>query len=326
MFVKFRSCLKLQGIVLAASFFSLALPARADCPFPATAGIAICQPSPGATIFQIPHIEVAATAASGEIVDTKVLIDGKVVLDNAGSQVNLFDGGVSNGPHQLMIVSQDSFGRTLQAQESFSVIGNLPLTCPIAGTGVRICAPAPGDFVDQNLFFALGFKGRTTITHLRVYIDNVDFADFPGSFFAPPFGSPNQLIASSGAVSAGEHTMAIVVWDAKGLVGKQVVKFHAFFSGGCAPKGNFCTPTLAMNTPSDGDDVTSPFRVNGQVEFNTVPIAAIKAYLDGKQMGESFGPVFDQKISAAKGTHILELQGWDIEGRLYRVTENVNVQ
>jgi hypothetical protein len=295
--------------------------ARADCAFPSAAGVVICQPSPGSTVFRSPHIEVAATPVSGSIIDLKVLIDGKLVFENSGAQLNLFEGGVTNGLHQLTIQTQDNFGRTLQAQESFSVIGNTPFSCPVSGSGVKICAPAPGDFVDQNLFFSVGFKTQSPASHLRVYIDNKDFADF-----SPPFGFPNQLVASAGAVSAGNHTMAFVVWDTKGRVQKQVVSFHAFFDGGCPPKGNICTPVLAMNTPQDGDDVSSPFRVSGQVEFNSVPISAIKAYLDGKQVGESFGPVFDQKISAAKGTHILELQGWDSEGRLYRVTENVNVQ
>ena len=77
---------------------------------------------------------------------------------------------------------------------------------------------------------------------------------------------------------------------------------------------------------ADGDDVTSPFRISAQVEFNPAPISAIKAYLDGRQVGESFGPVFDQPISASQGTHILELQGFDTQGKLYRVTQNVNVR
>jgi polyphosphate kinase 2 (PPK2 family) len=43
-------------------------------------------------------------------------------------------------------------------------------------------------------------------------------------------------------------------------------------------------------------------------------------------VGTSSGPTFDQSISAAKGTHILVVQAWDAAGKLYRLTENVNVQ
>jgi hypothetical protein len=40
----------------------------------------------------------------------------------------------------------------------------------------------------------------------------------------------------------------------------------------------------------------------------------------------SSGPTFDQPITAAKGTHIVVVQAWDTAGKLYRLTENVNVQ
>jgi hypothetical protein len=52
----------------------------------------------------------------------------------------------------------------------------------------------------------------------------------------------------------------------------------------------------------------------------------MKVYIDGAVAGVSSGPVFDQPISAAKGTHIMVIQAWDTQGRLYRVTQNVNVQ
>jgi hypothetical protein len=72
--------------------------------------------------------------------------------------------------------------------------------------------------------------------------------------------------------------------------------------------------------------VESPFRVNASVQNNTASITAMKAYLDGVLAGVSSGPTFDQPIPAAKGTHILVIQAWDTKGRLYRLTENVNVQ
>lgn len=294
--------------------------AVADCPVPATAGVVICQPSPNATVFQLPHFEAAANPASGSITEIKLSIDGKLVFDSFGPMLNLFEGGVGNGAHTLLVDAADSFGRHYQAAESFAVIGNLPL-CPVSTAGVRICAPAPGEFVSQNLFFSLGFQGVAPISHVRVYMDSIDFADFD-----PPFPLPAQILGSAGSVSAGKHTMTIVAWDIHGRVYKKSVTFNAFFDGGCAPKGNICTPVLSPNTPQDGDDVHSPFRVSAQVLFNTVPITAIKVYLNGQQVGESFGPVFDQPINAAKGTHILVMQAWDTQGRLYRVTENVNVQ
>jgi hypothetical protein len=294
--------------------------AAADCPSPATTGVVICQPSPNSTVFQVPHFEAAANPASGSITSMSVLLDGKDIFDSSGDALNLFQGGVSNGKHTLAIEATDSFGRQLRAGESFTVIGNTEF-CPPSGVGMFICAPTANNAVSQNLEFSLGFKGLATISHVRIYIDNARFADF-----SPPFGSPSQILGSAGPVSAGQHKMTAIAWDIHGQTVKNSVTFKAFFDGGCPPKGNVCTPVLTSDTPLDGDDVKSPFLVSAHVDFNTVPISAIKAYLDGRVVAESSGPTFHQNLSASKGTHILTLQAWDVDGRLYRVTENVNVQ
>ncbi len=294
--------------------------AAADCPTPSTVGVVICQPSPNSTIFQVPHIEVAANPASGSITSISVLVDGKDIFDSSGDALSLFTGAVGNGKHALVIDATDSFGRHLRASESFTVIGNIPF-CPPSAVGMRICAPAGSDEVSQNLFFSLGFQGLATISHVRVYIDNVRFADF-----TPPFGPPGQILGSAGPVSAGQHNMTAIAWDIHGKTYKNSVVFKAFFDGGCPPKGNICTPALTTDSPQDGDDVHSPFLVSAHVDFNSVSISAIKAYLDGHLVAESSGPAFHQTLSAAKGTHILTLQAWDVDGKLYRVTRNVNVQ
>jgi hypothetical protein len=302
-------------------FVSCLLPrfAAADCPPPATVGVVICQPSPNATIFQLGHFEAAVNPASGSITSLKVLFDGKLAFDNLSTPLSLFT-SADNGKHTLQIDATDSFGRHYRASESFTVIGNVPF-CPPSAVGMRICAPTASDQVSQNLEFSLGFKGLATISHVRVYIDNLRFADFD-----PPFGFPDEILGTAGSVSAGQHTMTAIAWDINGKTYKNSVTFKAFFDGGCPPKGNVCTPALTTDNPQDGDDVKSPFLVSAHVDFNTVSISAIKAYLDGHLVTESFGPAFHQTLSAAKGTHILTLQAWDVDGRLYRVTRNVNVQ
>lgn len=293
--------------------------AAADCPPPASTGVVICQPSPNSTVFQTPHFEAAANPASGSITNIKVLVDGKDVFDSSGDVLDLFQ-PVNNGKHTLQIDATDSFGRHLRASESFSVIGNTPF-CPPPAVGMFICAPTASGAVSQNLQFSLGFRGLATISHVRIYIDNARFADF-----SPPFSPPGEILGSAGPVSAGRHNMTAIAWDIHGKTVKNSVVFKAFFDGGCPPKGNVCTPVLTSDTPVDGEDVKSPFLVSAHVDFNTVSISAIKAYLDGHVLAESFGPTFHQTLSAAKGTHILTLQAWDVDGRLYRVTENVNVQ
>jgi hypothetical protein len=319
--MKYSSFCSLKStLTLIAAILAVTAQASAACPEPASGKLAICQPSSNSTVFQVPHIEAVANPPSGSITSMKVFIDNKLVFQNGGPDISLFEGGVANGKHTLLITAADSFGRGYQAQSTFSVTGNLPFSCPVSGVGVRICSPAPGQTISQNLAFTAGFKGNATISHVRAYVGNTPMADF-----TPPFSSPNLLIASAGQTTAGVHTLTITAWDIKGAVYKSSASFKAFFEGGCAPKGNTCNPGVYPDVPNDGDDVHSPFRVSASVQFNTKSITGMKVYVDGVVAGTSSGPVFDQEITAPKGTHIVVIQAWDTAGRLYRLTENVNV-
>ncbi|MGC2744005.1 MAG: hypothetical protein WA672_12505 [Candidatus Angelobacter sp.] len=298
----------------------LSLQASAACPEPASGTLAICQPSANSTIYQVPHIEATANPTSGSITNMKVYIDGKLILQNGGGSLSLFEGGVPNGTHHLVINAWDDFGRLYHASEYFSVSGNLPFSCPLSGVGVRICAPTTGSVVSQNLGFSAGFKGNTAIKFVRAYLDSADVFDF-----APASGQ-SSVVASGVNASAGTHTLTLVAWDTNNTVYKSSVSLKTYYEADCPPKGTTCNPGIYQSTPNDGDDVQSPFRVNASVQNNTASITAMKAYVDGIQVGASSGPTLDQPISAAKGTHILVIQAWDTAGKLYRLTENVNVQ
>ena len=308
------------SVALVAFSLCLASQASAACPEPASGHLAICQPSANSTIYQVPHFEATANPTSGSITNMKVYIDGKLIFQNGGGSLSLFEGGVSNGTHHLVINAWDDFGRLYQAAEYFSVTGNLPFTCPVTGVGVRICAPATGSVVSQNLGFSAGFKGNTAIKFVRTYLDSADVFDF-----APAPGQ-NSVVAGGMNAAPGTHTLTVVAWDTNNTVYKSSVSIKTYYEAGCPPKGGTCNPGIYQSTPNDGDDVQSPFRVSASVQFNTASITAMKAYIDGVQVGASSGPVFDQPISAAKGTHILVIQAWDTAGKLYRLTENVNVQ
>lgn len=312
-------------ISLALLAAALCLPARASaaCPEPASGRLAICQPSANSTIYQVPHIEAIANPTSGSISTMKVYIDNKLIFQNGGGALDLFEGGVSNGTHHLVINAWDDFGRLYQASENFSVTGNLPFTCPVTGVGVRICAPATGSIVSQDVGFSAGFKGNTAIKFVRMYLDSADVFDFAptsgqnsivGNVFSPVHSAP------------GNHTLTVVAWDTHHTVYKSRVSIKTYYEAGCSPKGNTCSPGIYQTTPNDGDDVQSPFRVSAAVENNTASITSMKAFIDGVQVGASSGPTFEQAISALKGTHILVLQAVDTAGKLYRLTENVNVQ
>jgi hypothetical protein len=293
--------------------------AAAQCAAPSAAGIRLCQPSSGATVYQVPHIEATATPTSGSINDLKVFIDGKLALENGGPSVSLFQGGVSNGTHHLVIQATDNFGRTYQAGESFAVTGNIP-NCTVSTVGVRICYPAAGQVISQNLPMSIGFKGSAPITRVRAYAGSTLVADFSVD------KGQTQIIGQGAATTAGSHTLNVVAWDAAGHSYKSSVNFKAFYDGGCEPRGDVCTPAIYPNTPQDGQDVQSPFRISASVQNNPAPINTMRVYLNGTVVATSSGPTLDQQVSAPKGTRIMVIQAWDTAGKLYRSTANVNVQ
>jgi hypothetical protein len=311
--------LPLNLALIAAVVMLLCGSSAAQCAAPSSAGIKLCQPSSGSTIYQVPHIEATATPISGSIADLTVFIDGKLAFENAGPSVSLFQGGVSNGTHHLVIQAKDSFGRSYQASEYFGVTGNVP-NCPTSTVGVQICYPAPGQVISQSLDMSIGFKGNAPISRVRAYVGSTLVADFlvsPGQ---------TQIIGSGAGTTAGLHTLHVVAWDTNGHTYAGSVNFKAYFEGTCPPRGGACTPGIYPNTPQDGDDVQSPFRISASVENNTAPITAMKAYLNGTVVAQSFGPTLDQTVSAPTGTRIMTIQAWDTKGRLYRSIANVNVQ
>jgi hypothetical protein len=316
--MKYPSLHLLTAVITSAAALSVSLPAAAACT-PASGKIAICQPSATSTIYQVPHIEAAVDPISGSITAMKVYIDGHQVFQNAGPELSLFEGGVSNGTHHLVVNAWDNFGRLYHAEENFGVTGNLP-ACPPAAVGVRICAPTASQAVSENLELSLGFKGNAPIKHVTASVGSTMVFDFT------PAPGQTQIQGGGGGTTAGNHTLNVVATDTNNATYKASVAFKAFFEAGCPPKGTTCNPGVYPSTPNDGDDVQSPFRVSASVQNNTASITGFKVYIDGAVVGQSSGPVFDQNVTAPKGTHIMTLQAWDTQGRLYRTVENVNVQ
>jgi hypothetical protein len=315
----FPKPLALYTALLVTAIVLCAGDAAAQCTAPSAAGIRLCQPSSGATVYQVPHIEAAATPTSGSISDLKVFIDGKLALENGGPSVDLFQGGVANGTHHLVIKATDNFGRAYQVSQYFGVTGNLP-NCPASAVGVRICYPAAGEVVSQNLPMSIGFKGTARITRVRAWSGNALVADFIVD------KGQTQIIGQGAPTTAGSHTLNVVAWDAAGHSYKSSVNFKAFYDGGCEPRGDVCTPAIYPDTPQDGQDVQSPFRISASVQNNPAPITTMRVYLNGQVVANSFGPTLDQQVTAAKGTRIMVIQAWDTAGKLYRSTANVNVQ
>ncbi|HEY2168882.1 MAG TPA: hypothetical protein VGJ30_04610, partial [Candidatus Angelobacter sp.] len=197
--------LKISFAVIAFAF-CVSLQASAACPEPASGHLSICQPSPNSTIYQVPHFEATANPTSGSITTMKVYVDNKLIFQNGGGSLSLFEGGVANGTHHLVINAWDDFGRLYQASEFFGVTGNLPACAP-SSVGVRICAPAQGQAVSPNLGLSLGFKGNAPIKRVTAFVGSTPVFDF-----APTPGQ-TQVLGSGFGTTAGNHTLNVVATD-----------------------------------------------------------------------------------------------------------------
>jgi len=317
--MKYPSLKNLKAqLSMAATVLCLSLTASAACPAPASGKLEICQPSANSTVYQVPHIEALANPSSGSITTMKVFIDNHLIFTAGGPAIDLFEGGIANGTHHLVINAWDGLGHLSQADTHFTVTGNLP-ACPPSAVGVRICAPTGGDAVSQNLDMSLGFKGSAPIRHVRAYVGSTPVFDFS------PAAGQTQLMGSGSGTTPGTHTLTVVAWDTNNATYKSSVSFKAFYEGGCPPRGDTCNPGIYPVIPNDGDDVKATFRVSAGVQFNPAPITTMRVYIDGRVAGASSGPTFDQPITASHGTHIMVIQAWDTAGKLYRLTQNVNV-
>jgi hypothetical protein len=129
----------------------------------------------------------------------------------------------------------------------------------------------------------------------------------------------------------GNHTVAIVAWDTTGHVFSATRTINSAFQWGwldCPTKGTGpCTPGFDTTpTPLPSAYVDSTFDLKADVKSNPNPITAVRAYIDGKAVATSSGPTIMAKVeNAPTGTHILTLQAWDTQGKIYRVQYNINI-
>ncbi|HWR36564.1 MAG TPA: hypothetical protein VN622_11905 [Clostridia bacterium] len=292
--------------------------AFADCAAPSTPGLRICFPSQDSKVTYAAGIEMGATAKSGSIVKSAVYDNGKLVDSFDFLPGTLYDYGMINGLHNIVVKAWDSAGNAYQASRSFRVVGfGVGFCSTPSEPGINFCWPK-SDSSQPNSSVSISATARgggSKIRSLSVYVDGIFRV-----------GSSNNYILTSVGVAAGSHRVAIVAKDYAGHTFKSVHNIKTFYDYTCNPKTGACSPGIVIHNPT-GPDVSSSFRLDAQVVNNPKPTTSMKVYLDSKVIATSTGPGITAQINLPKGTtHIVAVKAWDTEGKTYAAFQNLYVQ
>ena len=263
------------------------------------------------------QITAAATANAGhQITAIAVYANGsRIAYQNGASQITDIDSSLKAGTYQLVVNAWDETGQVYSSRSSFTVAGGQTTGCVPPAPGILFCSPANGSWQPTNNVpgnvAALG--DNSPITRMQVFIDGTLMQD----------GSMSSLQFTAGFGDAGTHTLSAKAWDQAGHVYSATTKFNTYYDGICSPKG--CAPGVFIQSPTDGATVSTSFPLRADVENTNATITAMRAYLDGQLVASSAGPSMIANVDAAPGQHVLNVQAWDTQGKLYRTIEAITV-
>lgn len=293
------------------------------CNPPSQPGVRICTPTQNSIVVYGPAIQVNSTPDSVPIYKFIIYDNDVSIYEGAPYQtgINLYDGGMRNGPHRLVVNVWDTTGRLFQARSNFTIIGQgYPIFCDAPKSpGINMCVPPPNSVQPSNVPVSATATGFSKITALQVYLDG-QLQNFEEG--------NNYLSTAVFPTVPGQHNVTMVAWDSTGhrfWSSKNVLTSYDYLN--CPPKGNApCAPGFVIESPFSEAYVGSSFPVKSTIENNPLQITRTVLYLDNTQVAESSGPILAETVNnAPSGTHILTFQAWDTAGHLYRVQQNINI-
>lgn len=297
--------------------------AFATCAAPSTPGLNMCFPTQGSTLTYPVTFEFGANTGSAAITGMALYDNGKKVTSFSFLPARLIEGGVGNGSHRVTAKIWDSAGRIHSVTRTFNVKGFGVGSCSADSIGVNLCWPAEGSFQpNTSVPVSFGAKGEAKITAWKMYLD--------GKFVRASTPDVVDGALTSLGMAAGAHRVTVVAWDAAGHVYKSSRTFRAYYSYGCNPVTEECSPGIVAEAPAGfGEtmavDVPQHFTFRANVVNNPDPTTAMKVMLDGKVIGSSQGPGITVEVDAAAGSHIVSVQAWDTAGNMYATYGNVYV-
>ena len=288
------------------------------CAVPSSPGVAICTPANGQSVTYPANITAAVSPQAGHhITAIAVYANGsRILLQNGVNQINDIDYSLTTGNYQLVVNAWDETGQVYSSQSAFSVVGGQAAACTPPAPGILFCSPANGSLQPtNNINASVGARGNNSpITRLQVFIDGQLMQD----------GAMSNLQFTAGFGNAGTYNFTAKAWDKAGHYYAATTQFKTYYDGICSPKG--CAPGVFIQSPTNGETVSTSFPLRADVENNPAPITSMKAYIGNTLVASSSGPTMIAQVTAARGTHVLTIQAWDTQGKLYRTTETITVQ
>lgn len=294
--------------------------AWSQCSFPTSPGAVICTPTSNSTVVYLNEISVRSTAAQGATITKLIIYDNNVNIfsqQNSGG-VDLYDGSMYNGQHNIVANAWDSDGNLYQAKTNFMVtgLGYGPCTQP-SSPSVVICNPPAGGVYQTSTTVDAAARGQSSIKNLSFYLNGKLVTTVNGW----RAGVAVQITAQN-----VNNTLKVVATDTSGNQYSATKTLNAAYTYGQYSCFYTCSPGINVTGPIAESYVSNTFNLNTQIFGNTKPITSMKAYLDNSLVASSSGSTLQSEISdAPDGTHILTIQGWDDTGIEYRYQENINI-
>ena len=311
-----RSALTLTAVLsLAATGFS-------QCNNPSSAGVVICTPTTGSTVVATPMISVRSTPAQGAAITEFIIYDNNQEIDNGFpgmTGVDLIDGAIFNGNHNIVVNAWDTDGNLYQAKTSFYVTGEGYAPCTVPNSlGVVICNPPPSGIYGTGVTVDAAAKGKSAIKTLSFYLNGTLVQTVTNN---PGAGIPVQL-----PEQGVSYTLKVIATDSSGDTYSATKTLNAAYTYSLYSCDQQCPPGINVVAPQPNTYVGNTFNLDMQIIGNPKPITAMKAYIDDSVVATSTNANLQQEISSApNGTHILTVQGWDDSGTEYRIQENINI-
>jgi hypothetical protein len=306
----------------AAAFVFLASAAWSQCNNPSSPGVVICTPTNDSTVVYLNEISVRSTPASGASITQFIIYDNNVNIYQGGkgqTGIDLYDGAIFNGNHNVVVNAWDTDGNLYQAKSSFYVTGEGYAICPEPSSpGINFCSPPSGSVYGTDVTVGASAQGQSAIKNISVYLNGTFVTSVQNSSY---LGTAVQLTQQG-----TPNSVTFKATDTTGHTYSATRTLSADYTYGQYSCFYTCVPGINIVAPQDEAYVGNSFNLNMQIVDNPKPITTMKAYIDSTVVATSSGANLQQEITdAPNGTHILTVQGWDTEGVEYRIQENINI-
>lgn len=176
---------------------------------------------------------------------------------------------------------------------------------------VSISSPSNGQTVSSPFRVSGSATSSSTVTLMQIYLDGKKVHEVKGA-----------SITHDVSAASGSRRVTVQAYDSANRIFNSSV--NVTVSGTTSTSSSTSSSSISdgvtISTPSNGQTVSSPFRVAGSASGATL----MQIYLDGKKVSEVKGSSIDTSVSASTGTRRLTLQAY-ISGSWKRNSIEVNV-